>query len=73
MTVSYKTLRHLLINRDSKKSHLRTTAKLNSATISKLNRGDNLNTDIPVRISKALGCDVSDIMEILPNEPDVHD
>jgi DNA-binding Xre family transcriptional regulator len=70
MMVSYKKLWHLLIDRDMKKSHLRAAANLSPATISKLNRGDNLNTDILVRICKVLSCDVSDIMEILPDESD---
>jgi DNA-binding Xre family transcriptional regulator len=70
MAVSYKKLWHLLIDKDLKKSHLRSAAKLSSATISKLNRGDNLNTDILVRICKTLNCDISDIMEILPDEKD---
>jgi DNA-binding Xre family transcriptional regulator len=70
MTVSYKKLWHLLIDKDLKKNYLHTAANLSSATISKLNRGENVNTDILVRICKALSCDVSDIMEILPDDND---
>lgn len=37
-------------------------------TINKLNRGDNVTTDVLVKNCRALDCTMDDIMEILPEE-----
>jgi DNA-binding Xre family transcriptional regulator len=65
--VSYKKLWKLLIDKDMKKQDLKAAAKISSSSIAKLTKGENLNTDILVKICNALNCDVSDIMEIIPN------
>jgi len=67
MAVSYKKLWKLLIDKDMKKQDLREAAKISSSSIAKLSKGENVNTDILVKICKALGCDLSDIMEISPD------
>jgi DNA-binding Xre family transcriptional regulator len=51
-----------------RKQDLRAAAKISSSSIAKLSKGENVNTDILVKICKALNCDVSDIMEILPDQ-----
>ena len=66
MDISYKKLWHLLIDRDMKKRELLRLANISTATLAKLNRGDNVNTDILVRICRALNCSLEDIMELLP-------
>jgi DNA-binding Xre family transcriptional regulator len=66
MDVSYKKLWKLLIDRDLKKRYLQETAKLSASTMSKLNKGQNIQTDVLVRICRALKCDIADIMEVLP-------
>ena len=66
MDISYKKLWHLLIDRDMKKRELLQLANISTATLAKLNRGDNVNTDILVRICRALNCSLEDIMELLP-------
>ena len=60
----------LLIDRDMNKQDLRRVAKLSSSSVSKLSEGMNVNTDILVRICNALECDISDIMEMVPDEGD---
>lgn len=65
--VSYKKLWKLLIDKDLKKRDLMAAAKLSASTVSKLNRGENLNTDILVRICGVLQCNVADIMDIFPD------
>jgi DNA-binding Xre family transcriptional regulator len=40
-------------------------AHISSASIAKLGRNENVNTDIILRICEALDCDVADIMEII--------
>lgn len=64
MSVSYKKLWKLLIDRDMKKKDLAEKANISSYTLSKLNRGDNVNTDTLVKICKALDCQIEDIVEI---------
>ncbi len=64
MGFSYKKLWKLLIDRDMKKQDLQHAAQLSSSTMSKLNRGDNVNTSILLKICTVLECDISDIMEI---------
>jgi len=64
--VSYKKLWKLLIDRDMKKGDLMAVTGISTATITKLNKGENINTDILVRICTALKVNVADIMDILP-------
>ena len=42
-------------------------------TINKLNRGDNVTSDVLVKICRALDCKMDDIMEILPDNPALKD
>ena len=64
MTISYKKLWKLLIDRDMKKKDLCVAAGISHASMAKLGKNENVNTDIIVRICAALECDTSDIMEI---------
>jgi DNA-binding Xre family transcriptional regulator len=66
MDVSYKKLWKLLIDRDMKKKELQAAAKLSTSTMSKLNKGLNIQTDVLVRVCRVLDCDIADIVEILP-------
>ena len=68
MGISYKKLWKLLIDRDMNKRDLRLAAGISAASVAKLSKGLNVNTDILVKICKALECDTSDIMEIKLNE-----
>ena len=68
MTVSYKKLWKLLIDRDLKKKDLREMAGISPSTIAKLGRNENINTEVLVKICRALKCDISEIMEVNDNE-----
>lgn len=68
MSVSYKKLWKLLIDKDLKKKELAEKANLSLYTISKMSKGENVNTDTLVKICSALGCTFDDIMEIVPDE-----
>lgn len=70
MIVSYKKLWKLLIDKDMKKKDLMAQAHISATSVAKMTKGENLQTDVLVKICKALQCDVSDIMEILPDEGD---
>lgn len=65
MKISYKKLWKLLIDRDMKKKDLAKLSGISSASIAKLGRNENVNTDILLKICIALKCDISDIMEIV--------
>ena len=66
MSVSYKKLWKLLIDKDMKKKDLAETAKISLYTVSKMNRGENVNTDTIAKICVALNCTFDDIMEVIP-------
>ena len=66
MPVSYKKLWKLLIDKDLKKTDLRTVAGLSTGTLAKLGKNESVSTDVLVRICRALDCDIGDIMEVLP-------
>lgn len=65
MAVSYKKLWHLLIDKNLNKTELRKMSGISPATMSKLSKGENVTTDILLRICMTLNCDVSDIIEII--------
>lgn len=67
VAVSYKKLWKLLIDRDMKKKDLLAAARISQSSLSKMGRNENINTDILVKICKALNCDIGDVMEILPD------
>jgi DNA-binding Xre family transcriptional regulator len=65
MSVSYKKLWKLLIDKNMKKKDLERLAGVSHYTINKLNKGENVTTDVLGRICKALNCNVSDVMEFV--------
>ncbi|MDO4813445.1 MAG: helix-turn-helix transcriptional regulator [Eubacteriales bacterium] len=65
MAVSYKKLWKLLIDKDMKKKDLLEKAQISSYTLNKLNRNENVNVDILVRICTALDCPIEAIMEVI--------
>lgn len=68
MAASYKKLWKLLIDKDMKKKDLIEKAEVSKYTIRKLTRGENVTTDVLIRICKVLECDIGDIMEIVDLE-----
>ena len=67
MAISYKKLWKLLIDRDLKKKDLQQISGVSAASITKLGRNENVNTEIIEKICLALNRDVADIMEITDN------
>ncbi|BAM47536.1 MULTISPECIES: helix-turn-helix domain-containing protein [Bacillota] len=64
MSISYKRLWKLLIDRDMKKKDLIEASGISTASMAKLGRGDNITTEVLLKICKALDCELEDIMEI---------
>ena len=63
---SYKPLWKLLVDKEMLKQDLREEAKLSSTTMARLNNGDNVTTDVLLRICQVLGCQIGDIIEVNP-------
>ncbi len=68
MKMSYNRLWKLLIDKNMKKSDLRKVAGVSSSSLAKLGKGENVTTDVILKICVALGCRVEDIMEIINDE-----
>ena len=68
MKISYKRLWKLLIDKEMMKKDLAEQAGVSTASIAKLGRNENVNTDILLKICVALKCEISDILEIVTDE-----
>ena len=65
MKISYNRLWKLLIDKDMKRKDLQEAAGISSASIAKLGRGDNITTDVLLKICETLNCKLEDIMETI--------
>ena len=61
--LSYKNLFKMLIDVDMKNTELMEKAKISKSTFYKMKNGENITTDVLLRVCDVLGCDVSDIVE----------
>lgn len=68
MSVSYKKLWKLLIDKNMIKKQLREQAGLTTNVIAKLGKDENVSTEVLCKICKALECGLDDIIEIIPDE-----
>lgn len=65
MRISYNKLWKMLIDKNMKKSDLKEKAGISSASVAKLGKGDNITTDVLLRICEAMDCHLDDIMETI--------
>ena len=72
MRMSYNKLWKLLIDKDMTRSEMRKRAGISSSSLAKLGKGENVTTDVLLRICEAMGCDLNDIAEVIsdPKESD---
>ena len=68
MRISYNKLWKLLIDKNLNKQKLREMSGVSSASIAKLGKGENITTEVLLRICTALKCDIGDIMEIVEDD-----
>lgn len=68
LQMSYNKLWKLLIDKNMKKSDLRSIAGISSSSLAKLGKGENVTTDVLLKICNALDCDISDIVEIIKTD-----
>lgn len=66
MEVSYKKLWKILIDKDMKKKDLQAAAGISWASVTKLSKGETVSLEVLMKICKVLGCDIGDIMELIP-------
>ena len=63
MRISYNKLWKMLIDKNMKKRDLKDKAGISSASLAKLGKGDNITTDVLLRICEAMDCRIEDILE----------
>ena len=63
MRISYNKLWKMLIDKDMKKSDLKEKSGISSASLAKLGKGNNITTDVLLRICEAMDCRIEDILE----------
>lgn len=73
MSVTYKKLWKLLIDKNMIKKQLREQAGLTTNVIAKLGKDENVSTEVLCKICKALDCGLDDIIEIVPDEEDLNE
>ncbi len=65
MSVDYKKLWILLIQKDMSKPQLRKAASISPSTFTKLNKNELVAMEVLVRICKVLDCDIGDVVEVV--------
>ena len=68
MSISYKRLWKLLIDKNMNKSDLARAAKMSPNTMAKLGKNESVSLEILVRICRVLHCDIGDVVEVVPCE-----
>ena len=68
MSVCYKRLWKLLIDKDMKKKELCKKAGISPSSLTKMGKGGHVTTEVLAKICSALDCTVDDIMEVLPKD-----
>ena len=68
MRISYNKLWKMLIDKNMKKSDLKEKAGISSASVAKLGKGDNITTDVLLRICEAMDCHLDDIMDTVDDD-----
>ena len=68
MSVSYKKLFKLMIDKDIKKKDLKAMASIGNSTMAKLRNNENGTIEVLAKICNAMKCTLDDIVEIIPDE-----
>ena len=73
MAVSYRKLWHLMLDMKLTKSGLEKKAGISHHAMLKMTKDQDVSTDVLTKISGALGCEVSDIVDLIPDASDKGD
>ena len=68
---SYKPLMRLLLENDMSKTQFRDFVDISPSTLAKISKNKNISMDILNNICCKLDCKIEDVIEYVPDEPDV--
>ncbi|CAI3337229.1 helix-turn-helix transcriptional regulator [Enterococcus cecorum] len=68
MTISYKPLWHLLIEKEMNKEELKKLSGITSNIMARMSKGNYVNLETIEKICLALDCKIEDVVEILNKE-----
>lgn len=63
MHISYRPLWIKLAEREMTKKQLRKASGISTASLAKLGKGENITTDVLMKICEALNCNINEIVE----------
>ena len=69
MSVCYNILWKLLIDKGMKKKDLRLATGITTTALAKLGKNEHVSTEILTKICNALDCDLSEIVELVREDP----
>ena len=67
MRISYRPLWIILAKREMSKKDLRELSGISTASLAKLGKGENLTTNVLLKICEALQCNINEIVETVPD------
>ena len=65
MRISYNNLWKMLIDKNMNKQDLKEFSGVSAASIAMLGKGENITTDVLLKICEALDCRLEDILETI--------
>ena len=66
--ISYNKLWKLLIDKGMNRKDLKRVSGISTTSIAKMGKGENITTDVILKICNALDCGTDDIMEVVEYE-----
>ena len=69
MTISYKKLFKLMIDRDLKRKDLQRLTGISASSIAKLSRDEYVSMDVLIKICSVFDAQMSDVVEIIFDTP----
>ena len=69
MHISYQPLWNTLKERGMRKEDLRLAAGLTTNMIANMGKGEHISMKTLLRICEALNCEITDVIELVPDEP----
>jgi DNA-binding Xre family transcriptional regulator len=66
LKISYLKLWHMLLDKGMTKRDLKNVAGISTASIAKMGKGENIQTDVLLRICSALDVGITEIMDTVP-------
>ena len=74
MNVNYNKLWKLMIDKGMpNKSDLRALTGIGTNTLAKLSKNQQVSMEVLMKICKELNCNIGDVMDLIPEEPEMED